>query len=566
MPWGVVWVRTVIAIAALVLLATSANAQSPPPTSWPMAGQDIRNTRNQAVTALSPQNVGSLVPKWVFETGGDVSATPAVTNATVYFPDWAGNFYAVNALTGQERWSHKISDWTGIAGDLARNTPMVDGNTLIFGDLGGMLAKFTPQSGLTGPGARVMAVNATTGDVIWVTQIEAFPGAIITSSPVALNGVVYVGVSSREESLAEAAPYPCCIFQGSVVALDENTGQILWQTYVLPPNGGQPGGYSGAAIWGSTPAIDLRRSSLYVVTGNNYYLPDDVETCIQNAQKTRQSDAVCNGTDNYAQDYFDSILSLDLKTGKINWGLRVQGYDAQNFACGLLPPGVTWCPSPQGPDFDFGAGANLFTAMINGRPQDVVGAGQKSGIYWAVDPDTGEILWQSLVGPGGVLGGIEWGTATDGKSIYVPLSDSSQHQYRMGRTGVPANGGSWAAISASDGRIEWQTMTPGFCPSVDRTGIGGCMALGPPTLAGSVVFVSSMDVDPTHPTMFALDAASGRILWSYASGSSVVAAPAVVGTMVYWGSGYRRVGVQIGTANNKLFAFGLSTSPLNGVP
>ena len=54
---------------------------------------------------------------------------------------------------------------------------------------------------------------------------------------------------------------------------------------------------------------------------------------------------------------------------------------------------------------------------------NIVGFGQKSGIYWALNPDNGNIVWSTPVGPGGSLGGIEWGTATDGKRIYVAISN-----------------------------------------------------------------------------------------------------------------------------------------------
>jgi polyvinyl alcohol dehydrogenase (cytochrome) len=65
-----------------------------------MGGQNLQNSRSQSVTTISPQNVGALKQKWVFTTRGDVSATPAVYDGTVYFPDWVGYFYAVNATTG----------------------------------------------------------------------------------------------------------------------------------------------------------------------------------------------------------------------------------------------------------------------------------------------------------------------------------------------------------------------------------------------------------------------------------------------------------------------------------
>ena len=249
------------------------------------------------------------------------------------------------------------------------------------------------------------------------------------------------------------------------------------------------------------------------------------------------------------------MLALDLGSGGIKWARRVQGHDAQTFACAWLAEGVTWCPSPEGPDYDFGAGPNLIPAIVGGRPKDIVGVGQKSGIYWALDPDTGDILWDTLVGPGGILGGIQWGTATDGKRVYVPLSNSMQTSYKLTPSGTDANGGSWSGLDAATGKILWQTATPGVCKSADGTTSGACMALGPATVAGGVVFVGSMDQDPDHPTMFALNGATGKILWSHAAGSSVLAAPAVVANMVFWGSGYVRAGPNVGNGNNKLFAF-----------
>ena len=49
---------------------------------------------------------------------------------------------------------------------------------------------------------------------------------------------------------------------------------------------------------------------------------------------------------------------------------------------------------------------------------NLLGIGQKSGVYRALNPDTGTVVWQTQVGPGSGFGGIEWGTAFDGTSIY----------------------------------------------------------------------------------------------------------------------------------------------------
>ena len=546
--------RALVGLLAIGLLVTLAWAQGASAQQWPMGGHDLGDTRNQPLeTTIGPSTVGGLTVKWVFTTGGDVSATPAVVNGVVYFPDWSGEFYAVNAANGQLVWSHQIADWTGVTGDLARDDPAWFGDTLILGDQGGQLASF--ESGaLKGPGARLMAVNALTGQLKWVTQVDSFPGAEITGSPVIFGDIVYVGVSSSEEALANNASYPCCSFQGSVVALNAETGSILWKTYDMPASPGNPGGYTGGAVWGSTPVVDPVRGLLYVGTGNNYTVPQAVSTCIGNAQANNQSDSICNGLDNYAEDYFDSVLALNLTTGAIKWADRVEGYDDWTVACLFQAPGVDWCPLPAGPDYDFaGAGPNLLSATIGGVPQEIIGIGQKSGVYWTFDPDNGNVVWNTAVGPGSGLGGIEWGTATDGQRVYVPIANDSHTAYLLQPSGTSANGGSWAALDLATGSFIWQTAVPGTCSGSGGSS-GACMALGPLSVANGIVYAGSMDTKAADPTMFALDATSGAILWSFAAGSSVNAAPAVVGNSLYWGAGYAH---SSGTGNTKLYAFAL---------
>ena len=519
---------------------------------WTMGGQDANNWRYQQGSGMNPKTVAKLKPKWTFTTGGDVTATPAVAGGIVYFPDFAGNFYAVKAAHGDLVWQHQIADWTGIAGDYARNDPAVYQGLVILGNQGGATASWNGTNYVGGGGARLIAVDAQTGALKWITQVEAFPTAMITSSPVIYNGIVYVGIASNEEFTAADAGTPCCVSRGSVVAVDAQTGAIKWQTYMVPDNGGATGGYSGGAIWNSTPVVDANRNSIYVGTGNNYSVPVAVQQCFA------QNNSSPNCTD--PLDYFDSIVALDLDTGTVKWARRAMFYDAWNVNCieAVTPPSTIGpgpgpnCPHPAGPDFDFGgAGPNLFS--VAGR--DIVGIGEKSGIYWALNPDDGSVMWNTQVGPGSSLGGIEWGTAMDGHQIYAPISNSYGIPYALQPSGTVVNGGSWAALDPATGQIQWQTATPGACsPSIPNVA-QGCMGLGPASAAKGVVFAGSMDTNPANPTMFALDAETGAILWSFAAGSSVIAGPAIDGDSVYWGSGYRRFG--LGTPNNKLFAFSL---------
>jgi len=197
----------------------------------------------------------------------------------------------------------------------------------------------------------------------------------------------------------------------------------------------------------------------------------------------------------------------------------------------MVPSFKALCPSPAGPDYDLGgAGPNLLDG--------VVGFGQKSGIYWALDPDKGAILWRTQVGPGGGTGGIEWGTASDGRRIYAAVSNSDQKPYKLVPSGRQITWGAWSALDVSTGKLSWQTADP----------TSGAFDPGAVSVANGVMYAGSQS-----GLMYALDAASGKVLWSFASGGAVVGGPAIVDGVVYWGSGYR----DSGATNNKLYAFSL---------
>jgi len=477
-------------------------------------GKSLNGWRNQdAEHRIKPSNANTLAAKWTFTTGGDVSATPTVSDGVVYFPDWAGNLYALDASAGTVLWHHQISEYNNRQGSLARVSPAIHKSDLIIGDV---VSATAPHAG-----ANVMAVSRSKGSLRWITQVDSHPAAIITGSPIIANDIVYVGVSSNEENLASTIPsYPCCSFQGSVVALDANTGSILWKRLTLPDNHGQTTGYSGNAVW-QPPAIDLSRGSLYVGTGNNYEVPDSVKTCISQTPSANQSS--CFAADNY----FDTALALDLKTGHVKWSRRLQGFDVWTVAC-LRNPNPVSCPYPDSPDYDLsGSGPNLFTNMV--------GFGQKSGIYWALNPDNGGIIWSSTVGPGATLGGIEWGTATDGNRIYIAITNSQHKSYPL-VDGSTITSGAWSALDAATGHIIWQTADP------DQG-----LDMGSVSLANGVLFAPSF-TGKVH----AIEAATGKILWSFQTGGSVIDGPSISKGMVFWGSGYGRVQ---GTPNNRMYAF-----------
>lgn len=405
---------------------------------WTSAGYDAQNTRyNKAEKTLGVHNVGRLVPKWRLPTEGDVSATPAVDATTVYIPDFAGNLFAVDRESGEVRWKANIGDLTGIPGNHARATPAISGKLLIFGDQAGKA--FSPDGWL-------LAINKVTGALVWKIKVPGGGFPIITQAAVVHGSIAYVGVASYEEALVRFG-FPLT-FRGSVLALDVRTGKVRWQTYMAP------GGYTGSAVWGSTPAIDPSRNALYVATGNNYAVPLNATQCIETAESSQQR-AACIDEANY----FDSVVSLDLTSGAVKWVHKALPDDAWNLSCGIyFIPGLEiqmpGCPDTEGPDYDFGQGPSLFKVKgAKGKPRDLVGAGQKSGVYWALDASTGKVVWQTQAAPGGLAGGLQWGSATDGKRVYVASSNSEFKEWTLQDGTSGGHRGGWSALDAATGRI-----------------------------------------------------------------------------------------------------------------
>jgi polyvinyl alcohol dehydrogenase (cytochrome) len=487
---------------------------------WRVAGQNLANTRSAAgETQISPANVASLAVKWSFTTGGDVSATPTVFGDTVFVTDWAGNVYALDRKTGSLIWQVQVPALDGVAGAVSRSSPAVHGDDVIIGDI--------ENDGATAlhNGANLIALNRQTGKLHWISKVDDQGAAIITGSPVVFGNTVYVGISSNEEILAIPNAYACCTFRGCVVAVDANTGKVLWKTYTIPDNGGKPGSYSGGPVW-QPPAIDPERGLLYIGTGNNYEVPASVTACVDH-----DPTADCTSAD----DHFNTAMALDLKSGRIRWSYKVGTYDAWTVACFISPPGTN-CPAPPGPDYDLsGSGPNLLNNLVV--------FGQKSGFLWAFDPEDGTLRWSTAVGPGGIFGGIEWGTATDGKKIYVAISNSGHVKTTL-INGQTVTSGFWNALDAATGKILWQTPDP-----------DGAADYGAVSEANGVVYAGSLS-----GKMYALDAKTGAILWHFTSASltpssapgSVIDGPSIVNGVVYWGSGYGRVG---GTGGNQLYAF-----------
>jgi polyvinyl alcohol dehydrogenase (cytochrome) len=478
-------------------------------TDWASSGQNNQNTRYAAAEHIvNAGNVGRLKPRWTFTTAGNVSATATVVKGIAYVPDWGGKLWAIDTKTGKAIWSRNVSDYTGTRGAASRTSPAYWNGMLVIGT-GNLM---TPAL----DGAFEVGVNARTGAMLWRIKIGD-SAAIITGSPTIDNGIVYTGISSKTEHTTVTPT-----FRGSVVALDARTGKTLWTTYMVPP------GYNGAAVWSSQPVPDHKTGLLYVTTGNSYAVPKGY--CVNPAQTK------CTRLPPEA--HIDSVVALSLKTGKVAWAHHT-----------LVADTWTMTDPNTSPDYDFGAGVNLYTTTIGGKRTDVVGAGQKSGMYWALDPATGKVIWATHAGPGGVLGGIEWGAATDGRRIYAAITNGTHKDYTyttfdgQQRT---TTGGLWTALDAATGKILWQTATPEDPKFITDGFVSG---------ANGVIFSGT-----SGGNFYALDASNGQVKWTFPSGGAVWSGAAIVDGAVYWGSGYdtRERKLPYDGNNNKFYAFSLS--------
>jgi polyvinyl alcohol dehydrogenase (cytochrome) len=449
--------------------------------SWPVFGRDVMGSHyNPGETAITPQNVAQLKTKWVFQTEGDVSSQPVIVGGVLYFGSWDGKEYAVDAKTGKKIWEYDC-------GQSSRNGASYGDGSLFFADMAGFLH----------------ALDAKTGALKWKKKIDSHPDTVGTSSPIYHNRRVYIGVASHEEGWILRNPnYQCCTFRGSVVAFDAATGNEAWRFYIIPDTPKEQGkdkkgrtiiGPSGGAIW-STVSLDPVAGRVYVTTGNQYTQP--------------------------ASKYCNAIIALEMKTGKEIWTYQATPKDIWTFGCRDNPE----CDDM---DVDFGT-APVFVKGAGGKR--LIVAGQKSGWAYAVDPDTGKQVWGVQVGPGGKLGGIEFGLASDGERVYAAISNHPKQ-------------GSVSALDGSTGKILWQT------PSPDNKA-----NFGPITVTGKgdnrLVWAGSQG-----GFVRAYDWRDGKILWQFDTGASVGGGVTVVDGMAYVGSGYTFL--RIGKANNKLYAFSL---------
>jgi polyvinyl alcohol dehydrogenase (cytochrome) len=417
------------------------------------------------VSGITPENAPRLKLKWAFAFPDSQRARsqPALAGGAILVGNHNGTVYALDRASGCVRWAYPaqaevrtgivVSPWR--AGDRAAR-PLV-----YFGDTAGM----------------VYAVGLLDGRLAWQRKTDLHPAAVITGTPTLYAGTLYVPVSSVEEAFATNPAYACCNFRGSVLALDGRSGKRRWRTWLVgaprvqgaSKSGLDKLGPSGVAVWNS-PLVDVKRGQLIFATGDNYSLP--------------------------ATQLSDSVVALDLRTGRIRWHYQATAGDAWNVACVFKTSDS--CPDEAAPDFDFGAGVVLASGT-DGR--ELALAGQKSGEVFALDPATGRLVWRNRVGHGGPSGGIHFGMAAQAGRLFVPMSD----RHNTGKSPLPLRPGLFA-LDVASGAILWEAPDT----STDCKGNPQCLIGygGSVTATGGTVLIGS---DTGELRIF--DAATGKLIW-----------------------------------------------------
>ena len=238
--------------------------------AWNGWGVSLANTRFEGAqnAGITAQQVPQLKLKWAFGfPNGDTSfGQPSVVGGRIFVGSDIGYFYALNAKTGCVYWSYRAQATVRTAASVGPVTG--HGATkyaVYFADFRG----------------NVYALDAATGKPLWIKNVIDNYIARLSGAPTLYKGRLYVPISSTEEVFAADPTYPCCKFRGSVVALNASTGQIIWKSYVIPQapkpvrknvRGVQLYAPAGGAVWDS-PTIDTEHQLLYIGTGDSYTEP-----------------------------------------------------------------------------------------------------------------------------------------------------------------------------------------------------------------------------------------------------------------------------------------------------
>ncbi|MEZ4502345.1 MAG: PQQ-binding-like beta-propeller repeat protein [Dehalococcoidia bacterium] len=466
-------------------IATSTPDPAAEAVDWSTANGDLRNTRAR-VGGIDRSNVAALEVAWEHSLRG-VGPYGAAAGAPV------------------------VVDGVVYAQDLASNVYAVDleDGTTLWTHVNGV-----PISGPNGPAvadgrvfssvgvARFEALDAASGEELWSIDLDRDG-----FQPSVAGDTVYVGVGAF--SLVGGN-------SGKLYALDAASGAIRWVFQVVEDGfWGDPTLNAGGGVW-YPPAIDEERGLVMLGTGNPGPYPG-----------TRDFP---NATSRPGPNlYTSSLVALDAESGELEWYFQAVEHDLFDHDLQLSPV-LASIPRADG-------------------PRDVVIAAGKVGRVYALDADSGEVLWQTAVGRHlndnleelplgqlievypGIYGGVETPMAVANGLVFVPVVNIPTYHSATGHgaadgssallnaatsSGFSGGSGELVVLDVASGRVVWQR-------TFDRPNFGGATAIG------DLVFTATYD-----GTIYAFRQTDGELLWTYEAGGGINAWPAIEGDTLIW--------------------------------
>jgi alcohol dehydrogenase (cytochrome c) len=482
------------ALAALALLPAAGAATSPATAAgsqnlnWRYYGDDLANTRYQNVDQINPSNVAGLEPAWVFRTGisNRQEVSPIVVDGIMYITDGQDDVFALDAATGAEKWAyHPVLPPAGqlpIGPGLQVNRGVADGDGMVF------------VAQLDG---KLVALNAHTGTVAWVRTVASYQNQFwMSMAPQYVDGEVIVGTSGAD---VEA---PCF-----VAAYSAGDGQPLWTFETTPPGptwAGDSWKTGGGSVW-NTPAADPRLGLIYVDVGN----PGPDLLGVNRAGKNL---------------YTDSIVALDLRTGKLRWYYQEVHHDL-------------W-------DYDSAQAVMLFSVTLNGHTYPALGEGNKDGQYFILNRVTGQPLFPVQEMP--VPTGPSWQHAwpTQPVSAVQPVTPLTVGPLPSGYTAAPQftspQPETLVEQPGADGGMQWTSAAYSPRTADVYYGTGHAPVAYQATPTSTSPLGSTYTADLPAPTQYytvigATSTITGKVVWKTAAplGLSSVA---VAGDLLFYGT------------------------------
>lgn len=498
------------------------------PIEWrTYCGGESRRFFNPSESTLTPANIDQLAVKWTFLTDAIVTASPTVARvnvpgegriAVVYVQSWDANIYALRLRDGSELWRFTTDSQPGAA--------FPNASSVHVENAGGQERVYV------GAGEFLYCLDAVTGDELW--RFAAGTGCVdppglcgfsgerneIESSPIVAQGMVFFGmdVNDREGG------------KGGFYALDADDGRMVW-FFDLE---------SGATCI-PDPADEIRGFDGYH-TAEDLQLPSDFFSTRTGCNFDRTGTGCGNVWSSPALDLERELLyfaSSNCDTDNVPETLRppppMPPHDEAVVALHLDgTPAWRWRPREvDDADLAFGAVPNLFTARIEGVEREVVGVGNKDGTYYVLDRDgENEITgvrwddaepsdlpyWATNVVPGGPVGGIIATAAVDDAADRIYFGTAPGSGDVLNPQRPTVH-----ALDAGSGAVLWQ-----------NTGeVNADATFAPTSAAPGIVFAGSV----TSGKLRSYDATNGEMLGSISVGFALPSAPAIIDGLVVVGAG-----------------------------